>query len=139
MSKLSVDILPIINEIREMRTKKTYDELSNEYSAFKEAFRTLFDIVSNKNETADEKALLLFLVNKLALVENDETARFDSNADVGNEIANKFLYGKNGIPKPSKESLEKHKEVQRMKYEEELRNPKNTDATEVKWKDASPP
>jgi hypothetical protein len=136
MSKLSSDILPIINEIRKTRNKKTYEELSNEYAAFKEAFRTLFDIVSNINETVEEVKLLNYLVNKLALVENDEKTRFDNNVAVGNEIAHKFLYGKNGMPIPSKEMLEKHKESERVKYEADLLNPnKDTSGSEVKWKD----
>jgi len=132
MSKLSTDIVPIIADIRKQRKTKTYDELSELFAAFKDPFRVLFDIVSNKNETEEERGMVEFLISKLAELDADKSKEFNIGVDISTKLADKYIYNK-GFEKPSAAKLEEHTKKLKEQFDEIKADPSKI--KDVSWKE----
>ncbi len=133
MSKLSVDIIPIIADIRRKREYKTKEELDEEFAPFRDPFRTLYDIVSNKKETREERGMVEFLISKLAELDEDKSKEFNIGIDISTKIGDKYIYDKGLFQKPTASALEEHTEKLRKEFDEIKANPNKI--KDVSWKE----
>src|SRR4051812_10395106 len=98
MSKLSHDIPDIIKNIRSDKKKMSFEELSDKYAPFKEAFVILFEMISKPVETKDDMEILDNMLLQFKNFENGQIGRYDADVKVAEVIADKYLY-KDGIKK----------------------------------------
>ncbi len=135
MSKLSAnEIMPIINDIRKQRKHKTREELSNTFFDFFDRYRILFDIVSNINETSEERNMVEFLIGQLSKLDADKSKEFDISVEVSSKLADKYLYETGLFQKPTTAALEEHIKKLRHEHEEIKANPDKV--KDISWKEA---